>query len=282
MSISAATKLWCPSLIVVVARSQPPVQLQDYMSDLQGDAWNPGKLASRSQLPQSDCYQSHNYYGTPGSSIGTSQLVSRSTRATDSTSGSLPALSSTVSSRSYPESEASYGGGRGTTHRLLEDWGGGLQIPSTPPGVPLECPFNFLSCDRFFSNFQEWYSHSLTHFESVGPPRNNQCCFCDMHFDDSNGCRSWKQRLKHIASIHHHTGNRLSTARPDFQLFEYLWSGRLISTETYQSLKGPHGGRGYPSQSGLTNQSGSGNMDSAYTVSSTRRARDRDGRSFRR
>lgn len=282
MSISAAMELWCPSLIVVVARRQPPAQLQGYMSDWQGDAWNPGKLASRSQLPQSDRYQSHNYYGTPGSSIGTSQLVCRSTRTTDSTSGSLPALSSTASSRSYSGSEASYGGGRGPTNRLLEDREGGLQIPSTPPAVPLECPFNFLSCHRVFSNLQEWYFHSLTHFESVGPPRNNDCCFCDMQFVDSNGWHSWKQRLEHIASIHHHTGNRLSTARPDFKLFEYLWSGRLISKETYQSLKGPQGGRGYPSQSGLTNQSGSVNMDLAYTISSNPRARNRHERLSRR
>lgn len=283
MSISAATELWSPSLIVVVARRQTPAQMEGYLSDLQSDSRIQGKLASLSQLPQSDRYRSPDYYGASRSNFGTSQMVSGTTRTTNTDpSGSLPALSSTASSRSSAGSDASYGGGGSTNNWLLEEREGALQIPSSPPAVPLECPFYFLHCYDVFSDFQEWYSHSLTHFESVGPPCTNKCCFCYMPFFDSNGRHSWKQRLVHIASIHHRVGHRLAAAQPDFDLFEYLWSKRLISRETYSYLKGPPVDPGYSSQSGSLNHSGSVNMASAYTMNSSSRARDRGGRSSRR
>lgn len=268
MSILAATEWQSPSLIVVVTRRQPPPQLQGYLHDSQSDSLIQSKLASQSHLPPSNRYPS--YYGAPGSSIGTSQMVSGSTRTTGAGySGSLPALSSTASSRSYTGSEASYGGGGMTNKWLLEDEGGGLQIPSPPRMVALECPFNFIDCAREYSSFQEWYRHSLTHFGSAEPPSKNQCCLCDTQFIDPNGSYSWYQRMYHIATVHHFRGERLSNARFDFGLYHYLWSIRQISDADYQNLKGPQVAQGYATQPGIPYQSASANMSNAYTVSSS-------------
>lgn len=275
-------ELWSPSLIVVVARRQPAPQMKGYLLDRQDDPRIQSMVASQSQLPQSDRYPNHNYSGAYPSSIGTSQMASGPTRTTNTDpSGSLPALSSTASSRSYIGSEGSYGGGASTKNWLLEESGGALQIPSTPPAGPLECPFNFLSCYRNFSSNYEWYYHSLTHFGSVGPPCTNNCCFCDMHFVNSDGRHSWKERLDHIASMHHGIGHRLAAARPDIDLIKYLWDKGLIRKEIYNYLNPPVA-PDYSSQSGPTNQSGSINMDFAYTMKSSSRARDRGGRSSRR
>ena len=48
--------------------------------------------------------------------------------------------------------------------------------------------------------------------------------------------------MEHIAS-HHQLGCRLATARPDFELFYYLWRHRLISDADYRDLKGNYDDR---------------------------------------
>lgn len=44
--------------------------------------------------------------------------------------------------------------------------------------------------------------------------------------------------MEHIAIHHQQLGCRLATARPDFELFSYLWRKRLISDADYRDLKG--------------------------------------------
>ena len=95
----------------------------------------------------------------------------------------------------------------------------------------LECPFNLLFCYKQFSNVNDWIQHSLTHFGSCEPPPFNTCCFCEAVFD------CWMDRMMHV-SLHHQLGHRLSHARPDFQLFAYMWCNRLISTAEYRDLRG--------------------------------------------
>ncbi|KAL8817755.1 MAG: hypothetical protein Q9191_008083 [Dirinaria sp. TL-2023a] len=154
---------------------------------------------------------------------------------------SLPALSSTAS---QPESTVPSSVGRRQLEqeqRILEQGPDGTLLVTVPPQGPLECPFNLLYCLKDFANERDWVDHSLTHFNSesrvVGPPRRNKCCFCDALFVSNNALESWGKRMKHV-QIHHQLGHRLAIARPDFELFEYLYTNHLIPVATYKDLKG--------------------------------------------
>ena len=214
--------------------------MQDYL-DNEADPSLPRRLASQSILPNSSQYQVPNYHGMPRGSTRTSMLLSGSTRTRGSlsTSQDLPALT-TPSSRSTAGSVASSMGMRALANQRILDVsdadGGALVLPQVIE--PLECPFNFLLCSYAFTSFEDWFRHSLSHFRHVGPPKANQCCFCDMPFNSLNGLRSWQDRMEHIAYVHHQHGHRLAHARPDFQLYKYLWDQRLISDADYRDLKG--------------------------------------------
>lgn len=43
--------------------------------------------------------------------------------------------------------------------------------------------------------------------------------------------------MQHV-QLHHQLGYRLAIARPDFELFEYLYNEHLIDDATYKDLKG--------------------------------------------
>lgn len=156
--------------------------------------------------------------------------------------GSLPALTSCASARtsSIPSSVGSREQRR--EQRTLELGQDGVLQVSPPPRNSLECPFNLLYCLKDFSNGDDWVKHSLTHFVTrnrvmVGPPRRNRCCFCDAVFESHNPLESWALRMEHV-QFHHHLGHRLAVARPDFELFEYLFENKLIDDATYKDLKG--------------------------------------------
>ena len=155
------------------------------------------------------------------------------------------------------------------SQRLLQDNASVLQIPPLSGALSFECPFNFLYCTDVFSDFEDWYNHSLGHFENAGPPNRTRCCFCEYEFVGPYG---WRQRLQHIAD-HHRVGHRLSHAQPDFELYDYLWNKGIISEVEYKALRGPKPATGYQSQSRIPYQSGSANMLTAYTMPhrSTRR-----------
>ena len=154
---------------------------------------------------------------------------------------SLPALTS-ITSRTTSSVPSSVGGRQAEQQqRILEIGPGGtLQVPPAPRGC-LECPFNLLFCLRDFANERDWVNHSLTHFNTekhvVGPPKRNRCCFCDTVFESNNALESWAKRMEHV-QFHHHLGHRLAVARPDFELFKYLYNNRLISDDLYRDLSG--------------------------------------------
>ena len=156
---------------------------------------------------------------------------------------SLPALTRTgtyTSSRSVSSSI----GNRVLPVRILEQHPQQpLSVPPQPGLTTYECPFNYLHCLLTFSNFIDWYSHSLTHFDGVGPPSTANCCFCDNKFQASTGEECWRYRMEHV-DLHHKWGHRLSHARPDFAMFHYLWSKNIVDTATYKDLNGSLPGTG--------------------------------------
>lgn len=134
---------------------------------------------------------------------------------------------------------------------LAEGEGGVLVVHPVRAEGNLECPFNLLFCLQTFSNVEEWVQHSMTHFRGVAPPDSNQCCFCDAKFVSSNAISSWAKRMVHVA-YHHQCGCRLAAARPDFELYTYLWNKRLITDGEHRDIKGNHedrarAARAYPS-----------------------------------
>lgn len=218
-------------------RAQLPA-IQTYLSNTE-DSRLPQQLASQSTLPVAG-RRTHDYHGPPPRSRGTSLLLSGSDRTRDCATQDLAALtraSSLTSSESIPTSMAARH--LDSVPLFEQDQSGALVLgPNRRPSV-LECPFNLLSCLEDFadSNYWEWIRHSLTHFGNVQPPTSNRCCFCDEVFKSNDGIQSWQDRMNHVL-VHHRLGHSLSCARPDFQLYTYLWNKHVISDAVYRDIKG--------------------------------------------
>ncbi|MCJ1480078.1 hypothetical protein MMC06_000232 [Schaereria dolodes] len=242
--------------------------MQDYLSDQNGDSRLPRRLAAQSRLPNLTLHQAPNHQEPPRQDPRTSMMMSGP--------DSLPAFTN-ASSHATTASLSSVVGGNaiGQQQRLLLIRGGALELP--PPGRALfECPFHFLYCLMSFLNFNEWLSHSLTHFNGVEPPRSNTCYFCEMRFEASSGRRSWKMLLEHV-EMHHALGHTLAHARPNFELHQYLWHKGLIEPADYKALTGNHESsaraaqQAYPSPPGSPDE----NNPTAYTIDNRRERRPR-------
>jgi hypothetical protein len=170
----------------------------------------------------------------PGTSVVTFSEGSEATQRRDS----LPALSHAETAPTTLPVASSIGGRALQCQRLLElDSQGALQIPPLRHPAVFECPFNFLNCLMTFTSFSEWLRHSQTHFGKVEPPTRNKCCFCDRTFAAPKGKASWREKLEHV-QLHHQLGHRLAHARPDFELYLYLWQKRVIDDVQYRALLG--------------------------------------------
>lgn len=189
---------------------------------------------------------------------GTSLLVSPS--RCESSTGDLPGLSSGGSVRSSESISSSFGADevfRRSRVLLLDHQTGHLVLPPVQEPI-FECPFNFLQCDRTFTDQGEWLEHSLTHFEDVGPPASNECPFCHNRFMVVNSAKeSWKLRMQCLSS-HLERGQRIRTAKLDNRLIRYLWENRLMDKTLYRNLSCPSEGQTAP-----------------YTVTESRRSRPR-------
>lgn len=215
--------------------------LDGYLADT-SDSRFPRQYDIANPLPQSYYSQTHGFRGQPALSNPTSLQVSESRRPSQSSHGSLPALTSTASVRTTSSIPSSVGRRqRLMEQRILETGPGGTLQVGAPARGSLECPFNFLYCLKDFADESHWVKHSLTHFNTrthvIDPPKRNRCCFCDEEFVSNNALASWGQRMSHIR-LHHHLGHRLAIARPDFELFKYLYENHLIEDATYKDLKG--------------------------------------------
>ena len=216
------------------------------------DPWSPRNFASSSALPHAEQHQEVSYHGDPRSDVGTSLLR----EGTETTANDSLAACTNDTSSLTSNSPSSAMGIRQLDQRLrlLQHDNHGVLGVSDEPSIlddrdigrrpVLECPFNLLKCFKHFSVFEDWVSHSLDHFNTasrfrrfVGPPTMNRCCFCDETFEDPNGKYCWQKRMMHV-SHHHRLGHSLSTARPDFHLYDYLWHQGLINREEYGDIKG--------------------------------------------
>lgn len=220
------------------ARPQRPA-IQTYLSNDE-DSRLPRQLASQSTLPGANLYRTHDYHGPPSQSNGTSLLLSSGDHTRDSRTQDLAALTR-ASSLESPASLSSSMGARQLdgVPLLRQDEAGALIVGPPRRTRVLECPFNLLYCFEDFADtdYKEWILHSLTHFGCVEPPASTRCCFCDAVFDSHDGVRSWQERMKHVF-LHHRLGHSLSCARPDFQLYTYLWNHHVITDADYRDIKG--------------------------------------------
>ena len=243
-----------------------PTPLSTYLED-RTDSHLPRRLAAQSIIPHSNL----NLAPRPG--VGTSMLLSGNS--------SLAALTSAGSASSAPSVSSAMGERALGPPRILEiDDQGALQVPPLTLAPVFECPFNFLSCLLTFTTFPGWFAHSLGHFRGINPPNANKCCYCDQRFHENDGQRSWRARMEHVA-MHCQLGHRLAHARPDFELYRYLWSNRLLDNASYKSLMGPSNSRtsaasAYPSPPTSPNTTTmSASNDSVYTVTNDSRRRRR-------
>ncbi|KAI4240413.1 MAG: hypothetical protein L6R40_005124 [Gallowayella cf. fulva] len=213
--------------------------IQTYLSDDE-DSRLARQLARQSTLPEPNPYRTHDYQDPPSRSDGTSMLLSAGDHTRDSMTQDLAALT-TAPSLDTPTSVSSAMAARHLDDvALLElDQAGALVGGHSRRARILECPFNLLYCFEEFAetNYQEWIIHSLTHFRQHAPPTCNKCAFCEAVFPSWDGLQSWQVRMHHTFQ-HHQQGHSLACARPDFQLYTYLWNHRLISDADYRDIKG--------------------------------------------
>lgn len=99
-----------------------------------------------------------------------------------------------------------------------------------------QCTFYFLDCNKSFDDFQEWLSHSLSHFKCSPPPSEVQCPFCAEWRMDA-GPDAWNAKMRHVAE-HQRNGQRHDSVscRPDIPLFRYLWRIRIIDNQQLKTL----------------------------------------------
>ena len=210
--------------------------------------------ARHSKLPHSDLYRDVAYLGRDPSNIGTSRLVNGTGITTNASLPCLVDSKHSISTSSIPTSVGERAADNSFRAIVEErDGNNGVYNDLCPypvlrrPQVPsLQCPFIFLPCLMVFSlsHIDEWIAHSLQHFSTdervprlVEPPTSNACPFCGRPFIHHSGFTSWTLRMKHVA-FHHEIGHTLAHSRPDFALYQYLWSNRVIDTVAYKELRG--------------------------------------------
>ncbi|KAL9612239.1 MAG: hypothetical protein Q9167_003152 [Letrouitia subvulpina] len=216
--------------------------IQSYVNDI-SDSRLPQLLASRSTLPAIDPSVVRASHSQLPGSYGTSMLLSDSDHTQDSATQDLAALTRASSLTDWESVSSAMAIRQLGEGRLLDqDHDGVLVVPPLRTPRILECPFNLMYCPLTFSDSTEWIIHSLEHFGPVGPPEKNRCCFCDQQFHSDDGVRSWQDRMLHTAG-HHRIGHRLAHARPDFELYTYLWQKRVINNAAYRDIKGNSEGR---------------------------------------
>ena len=128
------------------------------------------------------------------------------------------------------------------------------------------CPFYHLSCFLSFDNYEAWQSHSISHFQLVGPPQSVICCFCSIVFRTSSGSSAlvtWKTYMEHLA-FHLREGYKMVQAKPGSVLYKYMFEKHLISSSMFEAthMVPNHTGVGTVSPAPRVPSSGAFNVDS--------------------
>jgi hypothetical protein len=111
-----------------------------------------------------------------------------------------------------------------------------MSISSQRRNHELPCILNeILGCNAVFSGsrFEDWYSHSLTHYGDAGPPNHAMCIFCHTLFDSPSPQKCWRKRMQHIAD-HFEMGWTIEDSRPDFKVLEDMANKERLSWARYK------------------------------------------------
>ncbi|KAH7043958.1 hypothetical protein B0J12DRAFT_628672 [Macrophomina phaseolina] len=185
--------------------------------------------------------------GSPQSALSVSAVASQYAPSTASHTSSPLSLTENASSSLQSTVDTDFGGkallSAGVEH-LLEERSDGVFIQPDTTTTNLfslfpfyRCTFNFLGCRFVASKKTAWFIHSFSHFRGNAPPRFVECPLCGWCFQDAwDGHRAWYARMSHLAA-HMRCGHTLVTARPDFNLYEYLLQKRIIDYAEYLELK---------------------------------------------
>ena len=264
--------------------------IQDYLDHTQ-DPHLSRRLAEDSRLSHPSVNHHHSRSGVSRPSNGTSMLLASGSQTRESlaTSQDLAALSSGASSRTgYNYPTTSLGERELGYQQRLESpiEGAPVEIPAVMRLPLLECPFNVIKrCLKKFCDFDQWYEHSLEHFDFLEPPRENQCCFsytCPAQFQGPTGRDSWRQRMIHVSG-HHRNGSRLATAQPDFKLIQFMYNNELIEIVEYRDLRANYEqcrrgaeAQSYPSPPISPNEPTTADIFGPYTQTNRMRRRDQN------
>lgn len=225
--------------------------LEAWADDTTGPKDFPARMASRQTLPNNLRLRLNETYARPGAqrtAVRTDSVpVSyprTSTYATSSTGlsrnpGLTGSFTPSTTSTSISTSQGANLLLQGT--RLLEtasDDSNLLVLPTSQflANPKFQCLFEALECDESFDDGRVWETHVLGHFRTLNPPSTARCCMCDAQFSDIEYGNAWHAYLRHVAGIHFRQGHTLSTARPDFELYRWLFTNRLIDSRTYKRV----------------------------------------------
>ncbi|KAF2629773.1 hypothetical protein BU25DRAFT_274017 [Macroventuria anomochaeta] len=213
---------------------------QDSSIDFQGRLVQIGYAALELEAPHS--YSSSSPYGYPLSILSSSSMApivhqSHASNASDYPPSlhSCHTQSNTITDSSISTSLADQCAGK----PLLDEVDGVLMQQLAEANTPeYECVFWFLNCSYVSRIESEWNTHCLSHFRGKNPPRAVQCPLCAWQTICNEGPEAWNLKMEHLASTHLAYGWNLRAARPDFDLFQYLWQQRLIGDQDLKELKG--------------------------------------------
>lgn len=196
-------------------------------------------------------------YNTPNPSISTADAVKSESMLSSSSTAPTPSLSygsstsSTLSvessaSRKYvvqgtqyidPETQELASVASDTSQRFSR-----TTFPHTLPVGRLVCPLWFLDCKFKTDHEGEWCTHAAAHFRGHPLPQIAFCTICGASYttppgiSTNDGVRgAWAQKMSCLQA-HFVAGLTFERDPPDFKLFKYLWSKRIIDIPDYQEL----------------------------------------------
>ncbi|TVY62822.1 hypothetical protein LSUE1_G009556 [Lachnellula suecica] len=115
-------------------------------------------------------------------------------------------------------------------------------------GYDLPCECTFTGCRLRFhpESFEDWISHTKSHFVDRPLPVHTICTFCPREFDCTNDPHNasvlWDERMVHIGAhfleYRRLDGVEVNHPRPDFWTLEHMFREGLMSREDHSEVIG--------------------------------------------
>jgi hypothetical protein len=121
---------------------------------------------------------------------------------------------------------------------LLDEVDEGILVApaTTVPDTYYVCIFHLLDCQVAFHDVETWRIHMLSHFRGHASPTKAQCPYCPWKTSHAKRDEAWNRMLTHVSTSHSLKAGSVEQARPDFDLFKFLWNRRIISDVQYRTL----------------------------------------------